>query len=396
MKNKLKIITEDGQIFNNDDQTVKNPTLRIVKSKRFPHLNNILKDVLENNLTVTGTEPINQFFECFDNGEIKGLSFTKNRHHIYRGYNVDHERIKRAVKKMDETNDTSELKPLIIVNMGNGWKLLINGNHTVGMVHLLGRTEHQVCELDFYKDLDGRMSCLLEIAKAANTNFVETDDFSIESLRGQYLNEYDKECDIWSTIYDGRTDENIEQHKEDFISDNQTFFSDKGAKSVIAAWIQRYTEEGCFYRETVRQWDDPGKRLYAGELKSELDDNHNLVRNGWAVLEPRTLNSAFNTGTSMALNLMGHESNPQYKSILPVYCRDGGHVRILVNDDEKINNMIKMTRRITRNLNSLTKHSHDVFGLKLHFMPYADDDNLEAMARVNELNRRVETPESEW
>ena len=65
-----------------------------------------------------------------------------------------------------------------------------------------------------------------------------------------------------------------------------------------------------------------------------------------------------------------------------------------LNDDDFVNNIIRKTRVITRNMN--IGCAYDKFGLKVHFMPFGDGDNLEAMERVNKLNKRVETPESEW
>ena len=363
-------------------------------SGRFPFLKQILEEIATNSVRVTSQDfPVSHFFGVKDNGEIKGLSYTKNRMHLKREMNIDIGDINEAVRKMKQKNDYSKLKPLIVVRFPNGDVKLLNGNHTVGMVYKLGRSEVPVCELDFIKDLNGSESAAMEIAKAANIHFVKTNDFTIEDLRDQYLDEYNNESDIWVNTYDGRTKENIAQHKRDFIADNPSFFTEKSGANVISGWLKHHAEDGCFSRVAVRQWDEQGQDLYVGELKQELDDNNELVRDGWVVLNPRVITATFNTGTAEFANLAGREDNPKFKAIVTLYCSTRSMVRQM-NNDNFVNDIIRKTRVITRNMN--IGCAYDKFGLKVHFMPYGDDDNLEAMERVNKLNKRVETPESEW
>jgi hypothetical protein len=366
-------------------------------SSRFPFLKDILKKIATNRLEIKGMMPISHFFEVDDKGEIKGLSFIKNRVHMEREKTIDLEKIETAVRNMEISNDYNEIKPLIVIRFPNGDRKLLNGNHTVGMLYELDRSEAEYCELDFIKDLRGSLAAAMEISKAANIPFIVDTPYDLENLRDQYLSEYSEESSTWSILngvgYNGRTEKNIEQHKKDFIADNQIFFGGKDGANVIRAWLKHHDKDGCFSLHAVRQWNKEGKLTYVKELKQEIDDNNELVRDGWAIINPRWLKNAFNTGTAEFANLAGREKNPKFKAIITLYCRNRTQVD-QINDDDFVNNIIRKTRLITRNMN--TGCAYDKFGLKVHFMPFGDTDNLEAMARVNKLNKRVETPESEW
>lgn len=213
----------------------------------------------------------------------------------------DIDRINRGVNKMQKTGDRSGLEPLTMVRFSEEDVTKINnGSHTAEMGYRLGEEEMDGYIVDFDKDLGGKLSNSLMLGNLLNVQEVEKVD----------VHDSDVKKELYQMM-DDRAKEGLDpkppEEELQALCDRYPHVS----RATVGQWISNRDDVGG-RRETLRTYT-------AGELHACARSLENMTKySDYAVLDPRTLAGALETGVEQAFRVMKDEK--KRKCLVILYC----------------------------------------------------------------------------
>ena len=240
---------------------------------------------------------LNPFFRVTASGDI--IPVRELRIQV-RDKDRDIDRINRAVNKIEKTGDKSGLEPLTCVKFSDDTTKIGNGNHSAEMGYRVGEKDADAYIVDFDTDLGGKLSNALTLGNLLNKLEVEKVD----------VHDTDVKKELYQ-IMDERAEEGL---------------NPKPPEEELVALCNRYPQVS---RGTIGQWisnrDDVGGRraplrtYTTGELQSQKLSLENMQKyKDYAVLDPRTLEGALETGVEQAFRVMKDEK--KRKCLVILYC----------------------------------------------------------------------------
>lgn len=263
---------------------------------------------------------ITQFFTKLPNGEYVPNA-DKRIQVRQRDRDVDF--VERAVNKVSQTGDRSNLSPLTTVYFPktNTVKLL-NGNHTVEIELLLGMEKAPANTVNFDTELGGKMWRVRRLGNLLNREEVERNSTSAEDVKGELY-------EIMEERIAAGKDAKPSEYEIQELIDLYPFIN----RATIGQWIS-YHQEGGSRRAPLKSYSKE-------ELKQQrVFYTRQRKYRDYVILEPRTIERWDNTGVSQSFIQCKNENKT--KVLIPFYCDSVAQaVKLEKGEDEKIKKFYK-------------------------------------------------------
>jgi len=229
-----------------------------------------------------------------------GSPIRENRIQV-RDIDRDIDRIDRAVNKMKVSGDYSKLEDLTLVKYPNDILKIGNGNHTAEMIYLLKQQGVDLPPtmgtiLDFEEDLGGKLSNALALGNELNKIEVEKVDVHHNDIRNHLYQLMDEQ----------------EEYK---LSEDQIKVFNRQyphiSSRTISQWISNHKEVGGRRPTTITYTKNELATIKSTFEKIEEYEDY-------AVLDPRNLRGALETGIAQAFRQM--KNKDKRKCLVILFC----------------------------------------------------------------------------